>query len=42
MEAVVVAVLVVAFATVAVVAGLAVRRIWSATEPPARPSERES
>jgi hypothetical protein len=43
MEAVVVAVLVATFVAVAVVAGLAVRRIWSATEaPPSRPSQRES
>jgi hypothetical protein len=43
MEALVVAVLVAAFAAVAVVAGFAIRRIWSVTEPPpARPSERES
>jgi hypothetical protein len=43
MEALVVVVLVAAFAAVTVVAGLAIRRIWSATAPPpARPSERES
>jgi hypothetical protein len=43
LEALVVAVLVAAFAAVTLVAGLAIRRIWSATEPPpARPSERES
>jgi hypothetical protein len=43
MEALVVAVLVAAFAAVTVVAGITIRRIWSATEPPpARPSDRES
>ena len=33
----------VAFVAVVVVAGLAIRRIWTATEaPPAKPSQRES
>jgi len=43
MEGLVVIVLVAAFAAVVVVAGLAIRRIWTATEaPPAKPSQRES
>jgi hypothetical protein len=43
MEGLVVVALVAAFAAVVVVAGLAIRRIWTATEaPPAKPSQRES
>ena len=43
LEGLVVIALVAAFAAVVVVAGLAIRRIWTATEaPPARPSQRES
>ena len=43
MEGLVVIALVAAFAVVVVVAGLAIRRIWTATEaPPAKPSQRES
>ena len=43
MEGLVVIALVAAFAAVVVVAGLAIRRIWTATEaPPAKPSQRES
>lgn len=43
LEGLVVIALVAAFAAVVVVAGLAIRRIWTATEaPPAQPSQRES
>ena len=43
LEAVVVAVLVAAFLAVTVVAGLAIRRIWTSSEPPPqRPSHRET
>ena len=43
LEGLVVIALVAAFAAVVVVAGLAIRRIWTATEAPqARPSQRES
>jgi hypothetical protein len=43
MEGLVVIALVAAFVAVVVVAGLAIRRIWTATEaPPAKPSQRES
>ena len=43
LEGLVVIALVAAFAAVVVVAGLAIRRIWTSTEaPPAPPSQRES
>lgn len=43
LEGLVVIALVAAFAAVVVVAGLAIRRIWTATEaPPTKPSQRES
>jgi hypothetical protein len=43
LEGFVVTALVAAFAAVVLVAGLAVRRIWTATDaPPTQPSQRES
>jgi hypothetical protein len=43
LEGLVVVALVAAFAAVVLVAGLVIRRIWTATEaPPTQPSQRES